>query len=166
MNNSAALTQNYLPQDETAGKAAGRASFNRRFAIEIERAARYGRNCSLAIFDINHLRSANSSQGIEAGDRLIAAFSSLIREQVRMSDQAFRYGGDEFVIILPETDFAGSTIVAERICNRAEQICRESSMPSDVRLKCGIASFPQDAEEPKQLFLVADTRLRENKRAI
>ncbi|HYE75672.1 MAG TPA: GGDEF domain-containing protein [Blastocatellia bacterium] len=166
MNNIAAPAGDHWSQEGTASKASSRASFNRQFAIEIERAARYGRICSLAIFDINHLRNANASQGIEAGDRLISEFSTLIHEQLRMSDQAFRYGGDEFVVILPETDFVGASTVAQRICQRAEQICRQSSMPADVRLKYGIASFPQDAAEPKQLFLTADTRLRENKRAV
>jgi diguanylate cyclase (GGDEF)-like protein len=165
MNNFAAPSEGSSPSGHAAATTFERASFSRQFAAEIERAARYNRRCSLAILDIHHLRSANDSRGRAAGDRLIAQISSLLREQLRQSDQAFRYGGDEFVIVLPETDFDGATVVLSRLRERADRLCRESDLPADVGLRYGIASFPQDAEEPKPLFLVADTRLRESKRA-
>jgi diguanylate cyclase (GGDEF)-like protein len=164
MNNFAAPSEGSSPGGHAAAPASERAAFGRQFAAEIERAARYNRRCSLAILDIHHLRSANAARGRAAGDHLIAQIASLLREQLRQSDQAFRYGGDEFVIVLPETDFDGASVVLCRIRERADRLCRECDLPADVGLCYGIASFPQDAEEPKPLFLTADARLRESKR--
>lgn len=165
MDNFAASIAGTAPRENVAPAAAERAAFNRLFAAEIERAARYGRHCSLALLDIHHLRRANDARGRDLGDSLIAQIHDLIRQQLRQSDQVFRYGGDEFVLILPETDFAGAATVARRICEQADELCRKLSLPTDVRLRAGVSSFPQDAEEPKQLFLIADSRLRESKRA-
>jgi diguanylate cyclase (GGDEF)-like protein len=170
MADSAVPPEGHPPRESAAEVAPAappvseRAAFSRRFAAEIERAARYSRPCSLAILDIHHLRSANAAHGRAAGDGLIAELDALIRGQLRQSDEAFRYGGDEFVLILPETDFAGASAALKRICERADGLCRAAELPSDVRLRGGVASFPQDAEAPKPLFLVADTRLRESKR--
>jgi diguanylate cyclase (GGDEF)-like protein len=145
-------------------RAAERAAFNHQLAVEVERAARYGRTCSLTILDIDHLRSVNEKLGHERGDRLLEEINSLLRSQLRQADRTFRYGGDEFVAILPETDFALASAVMGRIGERATRFCREAALPPEVGVHWGIATFPDDAEEAKALFLLADNRLRESKR--
>jgi len=144
--------------------AAERAAFSQQLAAEIERAARYGRDCSIALLDISHLRQINEAFGREAGDRLIAELSLLLEQQLRQSDCSFRYGGDEFVLLLPETDFAAASIVLRRVGERAARLWQALELPAETKLQYGIASFPQDAQSPKPLFLVADSRLRECKR--
>ena len=144
--------------------AAERAAFNQQFAAEVERAARYNRACSVTIIDIDHLRSVNEKLGRKKGDRMIQELALLLRGQLRQADRAFRYGGDEFVAILPETDFDAASMVLQRIGERAARFCRESKLPAEVGIHWGIASFPHDAEEAKSLFLLADNRLREHKR--
>lgn len=145
-------------------RAAERAAFNQQLAIEVERAARYGRNCSLGILDITHLRSVNEKLGRQSGDRVVEDIAALLRRGLRQTDRAFRYGGDEFVAILPETDFTAASAVFNRIGEGVARYCREFKLPQDVCLHWGIASFPEDAEEARSLFLVADNRLREKKR--
>jgi diguanylate cyclase (GGDEF)-like protein len=144
--------------------AAERAAFNKQLAIEVERAARYSRPCSLSILDIDQLRRVNEKLGRKRGDRLVKDLESLLHSQLRQTDRAFRYGGDEFVAILPETDFDSASAVMSRIGERATRLCRELRLPPEVGIHWGIASFPQDAEEAKTLFLLADNRLREHKR--
>ncbi len=145
-------------------RAAERAAFNQQLAIEVERAARYRRSCSLGILDITHLRSVNEKLGRQSGDRLVEDIAALLRRGLRQADRAFRYGGDEFVAILPETDFTAASVVFNRIGESAARYCQEFKLPQDVCLHWGIASFPEDAEEARSLFLLADNRLREKKR--
>jgi|GEM_PF-3273555 len=145
-------------------RAAERAAFNQQLAIEVERAARYGRTCSITILDIDHLRSVNEQLGRKGGDRVVSEIASLLRSGLRQADRTFRYGGDEFVAILPETDFAAASTVMSRIGERASRLCRESNLPPDVGIHWGVAAFPHDGEEAKSLFLLADNRLRESKR--
>lgn len=144
--------------------AAERAAFNQQLASEVERAARYSRACSITIIDIDHLRSVNEKLGRKKGDRMVSELSSLLRSQLRQADRTFRYGGDEFVAILPETDFEAASTVMNRIGERTTRFCLEAKLPPDVGIHWGVASFPHDAEEAKSLFLLADSRLREHKR--
>jgi len=144
--------------------AAERAAFNQQLAAEVERAARYSRACSITIIDIDHLRSVNEKLGRTKGDRLVKEIGSLLRGQLRQADRTFRYGGDEFVAILPETDFEAASAVMTRIGERAARFCLEAKLPPDVGIHWGVASFPHDAEEAKSLFILADNRMRESKR--
>jgi len=145
-------------------RAAERAAFNQHLAVEIERAARYGRRCSLAILDIHRLRLVNEKSGREAGDRLLAELAAMLRREIRQADRAFRYGGDEFVVILPEADFGAGEAVMRRLSERAAELYRQLNLPLGLTLQCGVASFPEDAQAAKTLFLLADNRLRESKR--
>jgi diguanylate cyclase (GGDEF)-like protein len=144
--------------------AAARAAFNQQLAAEVERAARYSRACSISIIDINHLRNVNEKLGRKKGDRVVKELASILQSQLRQADRTFRYGGDEFVTIMPETDFEAASVVLSRIGERAARFCQESKLPPEVTISWGIASFPHDSEEAKSLFLLADNRLREHKR--
>ena len=94
--------------------------FNRQHLItvleeEIARCQRYGRPIALMMIDIDEFRSFNDSYGNQAGDMMLSSIGTLIKENTRKFDRAFRYGGNEFIIVLPESDLTMAYIVAERI---------------------------------------------------
>lgn len=94
--------------------------FNRQHLVtvlgdEIARCQRYDRPIALMMIDIDGFRSFNDSYGHQAGDNMLAFIGTLIRENTRKFDRAFRYGGEEFVVVLPESDLTMAYIVSERI---------------------------------------------------
>jgi diguanylate cyclase (GGDEF)-like protein len=94
--------------------------FNRQHLVtvledEIARCQRYARPIALIMIDIDGFRSFNDSYGHQAGDNMLAFIGTLIKENTRKFDRAFRYGGEEFVIVLPESDLTMAYIVSERI---------------------------------------------------
>ncbi|GBD97038.1 MAG TPA: GGDEF domain-containing protein [Nitrospirae bacterium] len=94
--------------------------FNRQHLItvledEIARCQRYGRPLAVMLIDIDEFKSFNDAYGHQAGDNMLSFVGSLIKENTRKFDRAFRYGGEEFVVVLPETDLTMAYIVAERI---------------------------------------------------
>ncbi len=82
---------------------------------ELERSARHGREMSLMLLDIDHFKSVNDTLGHQAGDRILTEFVAGIRTQLRSADLLGRFGGEEFVVILPETSPEVAMVVAERI---------------------------------------------------
>jgi diguanylate cyclase (GGDEF)-like protein len=124
-----------------------RAAFNRRLGGEIERARRYGRELSVVLFDIDRFKSVNDRFGHQAGDRRLAEVASLLKSSLRRSDAVFRYGGDEFAAICPETSGAAMAHALRRL---------ESNLPD---LSWGVASFPADAALKDELIRLADDKL-------
>jgi len=82
---------------------------------EIDRCQRYGHPLALIMIDIDDLRSFNESFGQSAGDAMLSFAGNLIKENIRKFDRAFRYGGEEFIVVMPETDVTMAYIAAERI---------------------------------------------------
>lgn len=82
---------------------------------EYERHQRYHHPCALVMFDIDHFKTVNDTYGHQAGDDVLRELSERLRETLRQSDLAGRYGGEEFAVILPETDLHGAEIFAERL---------------------------------------------------
>ena len=116
---------------------------------------------SILLIDLDHFKNVNDTYGHSMGDTVLKEFSSLLEELVRSDDMVFRYGGDEFVCILPRTPYEH----ADRISHRFIERCRLTEF-SRVRLtmSIGIASFPQEGEDWKRLFDLADQRLYSAKR--
>lgn len=95
-------------------------AFNRRYLMEqlpreLQRGRRYGYPLSLAMCDIDHFKAINDALGHSAGDQVLQQFVGRIQESIRSSDWIARCGGEEFVVLLPETDFAGAMVAAEKI---------------------------------------------------
>jgi diguanylate cyclase len=95
---------------------------NRRRLYEIledqhKLAARYQQSFALAIWDIDHFKQVNDTYGHDMGDRVLAQVADIVHEQLRTTDQLGRWGGEEFLIILPQTNLASAQFVAERICH-------------------------------------------------
>jgi len=94
--------------------------FNRRYFMEladaeVQRCQRYGRPLSVMMFDIDHFKQVNDNYGHEAGDRVIVKISQISKGTIRNTDLAGRIGGEEFCVILPETDEKAAMVLAERL---------------------------------------------------
>ncbi|MGZ8160761.1 MAG: GGDEF domain-containing protein [Methylobacter sp.] len=98
-----------------------RASFNDSINREMSLAVRNAKNLSLIFFDIDHFKAVNDTYGHGCGDLTLASSAKLIKESLRDSDMVFRYGGEEFVILLSDTDANGAELLAERIRTSIER---------------------------------------------
>ncbi len=129
--------------------------------MEIMRAQRYERNFSFLMADIDHFKIFNDKYGHQAGDELLRFVAQTMVKMSRKTDRVYRYGGEEFSIILPETGLDAAMTVAEKI---RESISSESSkagdlVPESVTVSIGVASFPDDAKDMRKLISCADIAL-------
>jgi len=117
--------------------------FSNRLKSEIERTNRYAHPLSLLILDLDNFKNYNDQYGHVAGDEVLAKTGKILRESLRESDSAYRYGGEEFTVILPETRGDEAVHFAERIRQRIEKdafvIGRNNSLP--VTASIGIAQY-------------------------
>ena len=136
--------------------------FHDHLRSEFDRAHRYRHPLSVAMLDVNRFKEVNDQYGHLAGDKLLSFLGRLIGENVRSSDIAARYGGDEFAVILPETDGEAAQSVASKIVDAvANRRDWGSGMLANVALQvsAGVATFPQDASSPEELLHEADSAL-------
>lgn len=139
--------------DELTGLA-NRRRFNRRLAAEVESARRRGRPLSLALIDIDDFKPINDSFGHATGDEALRRLARAIRSCSRDIDEAARIGGEEFVILLPETDAAGARRAAERLCRR---VAKEREEPR-FTISVGVAELA-GGMDPADLLDAADAAL-------
>jgi len=126
---------------------------------------RYGRQCSLILFDVDHFKSVNDKYGHPVGDYVLKRIGKLLRKLARDSDIPTRYGGEEFALIMPETDLQGAKVIAERIREAVEaEIFQTEQGVLRVTVSLGIATFPACAKEKAALIEMADQRLYMAKR--
>ncbi|CAH0124707.1 diguanylate cyclase [Pseudomonas mediterranea] len=126
---------------------------------------RYGNNSSLVMFDIDHFKRVNDTYGHQAGDKVIEQVARLVREHVRDSDVAGRYGGEEFGVVLSDTDKAGARMFAERLRKAVE----EMDVPyGDVVIRftisLGVADLSQPSNSHADLIAWADEALYTSKK--
>jgi diguanylate cyclase (GGDEF)-like protein len=141
--------------------------YNRRYfeevlSQEIVRSERYGLVCCLLVIDIDDFKKFNDSFGHPLGDRILASIGSTISKILRSVDFAFRYGGEEFAVLLPETNLKNARDVAERIRQQVIEDTRtmlRSAEKKPLTISTGIASYPGDAASGAALFDVADNLL-------
>jgi len=128
---------------------------------ELQRVARYHRDLSLAMLDLDDFKDVNDNLGHQEGDRLLRVFAACIRKVVRASDFIYRYGGDEFLILLPETTREQAEEMLSRL---GAGTCPElSTTLGRVTFSAGIASYVSDASA-EDLVKLADDRLYQSKR--
>jgi diguanylate cyclase len=145
--------------------------FNRGFFFaalerEIARSARTGRGFCLLMMDLDELKSINDRLGHFHGDRVLHAVGQVVAEGVRRIDTAARYGGDEFVVLLPETDPTGAFVLAEKIRIGVNELDLE--LPDDAvrpSLSVGVVAFPDDGHTADELMISADRAMYTSKRA-
>ena len=145
--------------------------FNRTFFFaaierEIARSARSGRGFCLLMMDLDELKAINDRLGHFHGDRVLRAVGQVILSGVRQIDTAARYGGDEFVVLLPETDPTGGFVLAEKIRLGVQGLDVDlSDTTIHPSLSIGVVSYPSDGRTADELIISADGAMYASKRA-
>lgn len=136
--------------------------FKQMLKEELSRAIRYHLPLALVMMDVDDFKRFNDTYGHPDGDKVLVAVAEILRETLRKCDIPFRYGGEEFIAILPETSREPAAMVAERI---RQTIATESRrhlpeyIPHGVTVSVGVASFPEDGESADELLKMVDQLL-------
>lgn len=134
---------------------------------EVKRSGRYGEQFSLIFLDLDHFKGINDTHGHLVGSRMLGEFGRLIGKQIRSSDMAARYGGDEFAIILPHTGKEQAVKMANNLLDAMKQtrFVADDSTPIALTASFGVATFPVDAENRADLIRAADVAMYDAKAA-
>jgi diguanylate cyclase (GGDEF)-like protein len=143
---------------------ANRRSIESTLKDEIERARRYGRALSVLFLDIDHFKAINDGLGHAAGDRVLADFAAAVNSCLRPVDSLGRWGGEEFVVVLPETGAGNATKAAERIRAHVESLHVPRDSGAEMTCSIGSGSYPADATDLPSLIGLADGAMYEAKR--
>jgi diguanylate cyclase (GGDEF)-like protein len=139
--------------------------FGETFEKELNRARRYNLPLGLVVLDLHRFKEVNDKHGHPRGDDVLRAAAATLKRSLRTSDSAFRIGGDEFALLLPQTDPAQTMALSRRIETVFAETLRSLQLSVSVSMDHGVASFPQDGEQADQLIRVADERLYRLKHA-
>jgi diguanylate cyclase (GGDEF)-like protein len=131
---------------------------------ELARALRYGGELSLVLLDVDHFKSINDRFGHSAGDEVLRRLGDVLGHSVRCVDAVGRYGGEEFMLVLPQTPLRGAQVFAEALRLRIAQVVFES-VPETVTVSVGIAGLDPNAGSAKALIDAADRALYRAKRS-
>ncbi len=132
---------------------------------EIERSRRFRRGFCLLMMDLDGLKAVNDRFGHFQGDLVLQGVAGSIRSSLRRVDTAARYGGDEFVALLPETDPSGAYVVAEKIRQKVNELVVESGgQRIATSLSIGVVSYPEDGDTADELMIAADEAMYSSKR--
>src|SRR5215469_5715923 len=139
--------------------------FEESFEKELNRARRYGLPLGIVILDLHRFKEVNDRHGHLRGDEVLRAAATTLERALRTSDSAFRIGGDEFAVLLPQTDAPPAIALSRRIEAVFAETLRPLQLAFPVTMDNGVATFPQDGDETEQLINVADERLYRSKLA-
>ena len=163
-NREAALLREKLQEQAMHDKLTG--LYNRHyveewFGLELRRAQRHGRPIAAIMLDIDQFKRFNDSFGHEAGDLVLRELAAVLRRFARKSDVACRYGGEEFLVLLPECPFDAARSKAEQLREEVAKLeLRYDDQPlGPVTVSLGVAAFPDHAKESEQLLRCADEAL-------
>ena len=140
-------------------------AFLDRFDEEVSRAGRFNHMLGLVILDLDKFKSINDSYGHLYGDYVLEEVSSIIKENVRAIDVVGRYGGEEFAVLLVNTDIQQCIPLAERIVRKiSEKTFLKNGIAVNVTISAGMAGFPIHADQVRELISKADKAMYETKR--
>ena len=131
---------------------------------EVQRTRRSDRGFCLLMIDLDGLKAVNDSYGHHRGDEVLQQLGSVVRGSIRLVDTAYRYGGDEFLVLLPVTDFVGAFVVAEKIRAGAEEMglaAGGGELLTSVSI--GLVSCPEDGTTAEELMIAADRAMYQAK---
>ena len=138
-----------------------------RFAIELSRARRHGRQLTLAVIDVDCFKSLNDTHGHSTGDVVLRKIGAILRHSFRQSDTVGRYGGEEFVVILPEMNIQDALqkldFLRELVATTPIDLNKRGETVT-VTISAGLAGLPEDGNDAAELFALADERLFQAKR--
>jgi diguanylate cyclase (GGDEF)-like protein len=126
---------------------------------ELGRAKRYNQPFAVVLFDLRHLKSVNDQYGHMMGDQVLQLAASILRKTLRASDSAFRIGGDEFALLLPQTDPEQASTLCRRVRANFETEVAPLKIKVAAALDFGMAIYPQDGDSKEDLVQTADERL-------
>jgi diguanylate cyclase (GGDEF)-like protein len=146
--------------------------YNRRYLFEVgpgllELTRRNGQTLCVALLDLDHFKSLNDTHGHAAGDAMLQFFASMLQSQLRRSDVLCRYGGEEFVIVMPDVDMRDGLLTVERVLGEflAERVeFRRDALPQGT-FSAGVAAFPDHGDQLEVLLARADKALYRAKAA-
>jgi len=133
--------------------------FQEYFDKELNRAKRYGQHLALMILDLHRFKDVNDRYGHLQGDQLLQMAATTLQKTLRASDYAFRIGGDEFALLLPQSDPEQAATLGRRIRAHFESAVLPMKLEVPLGLDYGISVFPFDGEQKEALLRVADERL-------
>jgi len=152
----------YLAEHDPLTRLLNRRAFTRRLGVETARSGRYHRPFALLLCDLDGFKRLNDRHGHPAGDEALAQVGALLSGALRSSDVAFRVGGDEFALILPETDEPEVRAVVDRVA--ADLADAGGPGQGMLRASFGVALFPRDGDDPERLYKAADEAMYSAKR--
>jgi len=143
-----------------------RREFDLRARQEVDRASRYQRTMALVMCDLDHFKDLNDTWGHQGGDAVLVELSERLKRSTREIDWVVRYGGEEFALIVPETDIEHAATLAERIRRAvADAPFEYDGQPIAVTVSLGVAAFPESGRSVRELVTAADAALYDAKRA-
>ena len=137
----------------------------RRLDEEAARNRRYQQPYAALLLDADHFKSINDAFGHQRGDQVLAELAQRLRHIHRACDEVFRYGGDEFVVLLPQTAREQAVAFAQRLVNTMRTTPLAGDPPLTLTLSVGVAAFPEDGDQPEEVLAAADRRHYQAKRA-
>ena len=139
--------------------ALSRQAFDERLQEVIKRAHLYRYGFSLSFLDLDHFKEVNDNYGHARGDQILIAFAQRVMAELRTTDLLFRYGGDEFVLILQGTDPVRGQALIQRLMEKARTEPVMGEPPIYISFSAGVANFPEDGDMPEILLKAADQRV-------
>lgn len=132
--------------------------FDELLGREVERSRRYSLSCSVVFFDLDHFKLVNDTHGHLVGSRVLSEVGTILSRHIRSVDMASRFGGDEFVLLLPNTDSRGARALVTNLRKVLERHPFQADDGSPIRVTAsfGIASFPEHATDKAGLMQLAD----------
>jgi diguanylate cyclase (GGDEF)-like protein len=125
---------------------------------EVYRSARFGYEFTALFIDLDYFKLVNDTHGHLAGSKLLTEVGFAIKARLRLIDFAFRYGGDEFVVLLPQTGKDAATVVARRLLEVFRDSCflQDEGLRLNVRASIGLATYPEDGRDAHEIIRQAD----------
>ncbi len=133
--------------------------FEEYFEKELNRARRYNQHLALVVMDLHRFKEVNDRYGHPRGDQVLQAAAGTLRKSLRTSDYAFRIGGDEFALLLPQSDPEQAATLSRRVRANFELAIQPLQLDVPISFDYGLAFYPQDGEQKEVLIRVADERL-------